>query len=174
MPDTHTLKELEGTPSSTIGTRMFIAEGASSGSLSFVELTSITEIGDLGGDAEDIDVTTLRQTERSYVPGVKDFPSVDVTLLLEDKNVDSSTTPPTLIDNYSILRDAEAKGTVHCVDVLFPNNRGIRFFAKIKTRQNGATVNGALTFVASFYKTGDSQDVDWSETGGVITVTPVE
>ena len=134
MPDSYVLRDTEGTPSSTIGTRIFIAEGSVAGALSFKELPSITEVGELGGDADDIDVTTLKQTERSYVPGVKDFPSVDVTLLMEDKEAGNS-------DNYSALRKAELAGTIHCVDVLFPNKRGVRFFAKIKTKLNGASVN---------------------------------
>lgn len=166
MPDSYVLRNTEGTPSSTIGTRIFIAEGSTVGALSFKELTSITEVGELGGDAEDIDVTTLKQTERSYVPGVKDFPSVDVTLLMEDKETGNA-------DNYSTLRKAELAGTLHCVDVLFPNKRGVRFFAKIKTKLNGASVNDALTFVASFYKKGDSKDVTWAESEGAITVTEV-
>lgn len=160
MAETHTTS-VEGNPSSTIGTRLFISADAQA----FNEVASITSIGELGGDANDIDVTTLRQTERSYVPGVKDFPSVDVTLLLEDKNG--------VTDNYSMLRKAELAGTYYTIDVLFPNKRGIRFLARIKTRLNGAEVDSALTFVASFYKKGDSQDVTWAESGGTITVTPV-
>lgn len=160
MAETHTTS-VEGNPSSTIGTRLFISADAQA----FNEVASITSIGELGGDANDIDVTTLRQTERSYVPGVKDFPSVDVTLLLEDKNG--------VTDNYSMLRKAELAGTYYTIDVLFPNKRGIRFLARIKTRLNGAEVDSALTFVASFYKKGDSQDVTWEESGGTITVTPV-
>lgn len=169
MANTYVKRDVEGTPSSTIGTRIFMAEGLATpeSSLSFKELTSVTEIGDLGGDAEDIDVTTLKQTERSYVPGVKDFPSVDVTLLMEDKETGSA-------DNYSMLRKAELSGSVHTIDVLFPNKRGLRFVAKIKTKLNGASVNDALSFVASFYKKGDSTDVTWAEgEGGAITVTPV-
>lgn len=167
MADTYTVRATDGTPSSTIGTRIFIAEGSASGNLAFKELTSITEVGDLGGDAEDIDVTTLKQKERSYVPGVKDFPSVDVTLLMEDKETGDT-------DNYSVLRAAENGGALHCVDVLFPNNRGVRFYAKIKTRLTGASVNGALTFVASFYKKGDSADVTWTgDDNAAPTVTVV-
>lgn len=167
MADTYPSTErAEGIPSSTIGTRIFIAEGSSTGSLNFTELTSITEVGELGGDAEDIDVTTLKQTERSYVPGVKDFPSVDVTLLMEDKETGNT-------DNYSALRRAELAGTLHCVQVLFPNKRGVQFFAKVKTKLNGASVNDALTFVASFYKKGDSTDVTWTGDGSSLVVTPV-
>lgn len=168
MANTYEPKTIEGTPSSTIGTRIFIASGKATATseLTFNEITSVTEVGDLGGDAEDIDVTTLKQSERSYVPGVKDFPSVDVTLLMEDKETGGT-------DNYSMLRAAEISGEVYTVDVLFPNKRGIRFYAKIKTRLTGASVNGALTFVASFYKTGDSIDVDWTgEINGAPTVTP--
>lgn len=166
MPESHNLAATEGNPSSTIGTRLFIAPGTS-GELAFDEVTSITSIGELGGDANDIDVTTLRQTERSYVPGVKDFPSVDVTLLMEDKATGNA-------DNYSKLRAAEIAGTYYTIDVLFPNKRGVRFVARITTKLDGADVDSALTFVASFYKKGDSQDVTWAEgQGGAITVTVV-
>lgn len=168
MPESHTLATTEGNPSSTIGTRFFIA--APNSGPAFTEITSVTSIGELGGDANDIDVTTLKQTERSYVPGVKDFPSVDVTLLLEDKAFDSST-PPVATDNYSVLRKAELSGDYYTIDVLFPNKRGVRFTARIKTKLNGADVDSALTFVASLYKKGDSKDVTWVESGGVITVT---
>ena len=167
MAETHTLKLVEGNPSSTIGTRMFIAPPVvGGGDMAFAEITSITSIGELGGDANDIDVTTLKQTERSYAPGVKDFPSVDVTLLMEDKEASNA-------DNYSSLRKAELSGDYYTVDVLFPNKRGIRFTARIKTRLNGAEVDSALTFVASFYKKGDSKDVTWEGSGSAITVTEV-
>lgn len=161
--NTYTKRDTEGMPSSTIGTKFFIA-AATTGDLEFKEVTSITTIGELGGDANDIDVTTLKQTERSYVPGVKDFPSVDVTLLMEDKENQNA-------DNYSMLRALELAGTYCTVDVLFPNKRGVRFVARIKTKLNGAEVDSALTFVASFYKKGDSKDLTWVESNGVITVT---
>lgn len=166
MAESHTLATVEGNPSSTIGTRLFIASGTGS-DLSFTEITSITSIGELGGDANDIDVTTLKQKERSYVPGVKDFPSVDVTLLMEDKAQSGNS------DNYSALRAAELAESYYTIDVLFPNKRGVRFVARIKTKLNGADVDSALTFVASFYKKGDSQDVTWAESGGTLTVTVV-
>lgn len=159
----------DGAPSSTVGTRLFIAPPptGTSGSLvyAFKEVTSITSIGELGGDANDIDVTTLKQTERSYTPGVKDFPSVDVNLLMEDKE-------DAYADNYSMLRKAELSGDYYTIDVLFPNKRGVRFSARIKTKLNGAEVDSAVSFVASFYKKGDSEDVTWAENGGTITVTP--
>lgn len=167
MAESHNIATNEGNPSSTIGTRLFIAP-PSSGDLSFAEVTSITSIGELGGDANDIDVTTLRQKERSYAPGVKNFPSVDITLLMEDKAATGNS------DNYSALRVAELSEAYYTIDVLFPNKRGVRFVARIKTKLNGADVDSALTFVASFYKKGDSKDITWSETSGVISVQEVE
>lgn len=55
----------------TIGT--FLMHGTTSGSsTTYTKLCDISSFGDLGGEAERIDVTTLTNKNRAYIAGVQD------------------------------------------------------------------------------------------------------
>lgn len=131
----------EGTITSSIGTTVVI-DGD--------ELTNIQSIGELGGDAADIDVTNLKDKETSLLPGVKAVPSIDIVCF---KEKEAGT------GNYDLMRTLEAAGLAVPVTITFPDSTGVSFNARVITKLGGVAVNGAITFTVSLYKVGDFTDI---------------
>ena len=131
----------EGTVTSSIGTKVTI---------NGVELTNIQSIGEMGGDAADIDVTNLSDTEAAIIPGVKAVPSIDIVCFKEKE----ATT-----GNYAAMRILEAAKAYYPVVITFPDLTGISFTARVATKLGAVGVNGAVTFTVSLYKKGDYTDL---------------
>lgn len=130
----------EGTITSSIGTTVVI-DGD--------ELTNIQSIGELGGDAADIDVTNLSDTETSLLPGVKAVPSIDIVCFKEKEET----------GNYELMRALEISAAPVAVTITFPDSTGVSFNARVTTKLGGVMVNGAITFTVSLYKVGDYTDI---------------
>lgn len=129
----------EGTITSSIGTTVVI-DGD--------ELTNIQSIGELGGDAADIDVTNLKDRETSLLPGVKAVPSIDIVCFKEKEEG----------GNYEWMRTMESDAAPVPVTITFPDSTGVSFNARVKTKLGAVAINGAITFTVSLYKTGDFTD----------------
>lgn len=140
----------EGTITSSIGTKVEINTGTIALPV-WYEVTNVQSIGEMGGDAADIDVTNLKDTETSLLPGVKAIPSIDIVCFKEKENLASG-------GNYAKLRSFETAGTEYPIRITFPDATGVTFNARITTKLGGVSVNGAITFTASFYKKGDYTD----------------
>ena len=142
----------EGTVTSSIGTKVEIETTITDPPVLYqYELTNIQSIGELGGDAADIDVTNLSDSEASLVPGVKAVPSIDIVCFKESENLVGG-------GNYAKLRSLEAANLVYPIKITFPDSTGVKFAARIRTKLGAVAVNGAITFTVSLYKTGDVTD----------------
>ena len=101
---------------------------------------NLQEFPDLGGAAEQVDVTTLADGNYHYINGIKDFGSLEFTFLYDN----SSTT-----SNYRVMRAAEEDGETHQIEIRFPDGTKFAFAGMISTAVTGAGVNAALQFVCT-------------------------
>ena len=104
------------------------------------KVENLQEFPDLGGAAEQVDVSTLADENYKYINGIKDFGTLEFTFLY-DNSANTS--------NYRVLRKAEKDGLVHQCKVKFPDNTEFSFSGQISTAVTGAGVNAALQFVAT-------------------------
>ena len=105
------------------------------------ELPNLQSTPELGGTPEKIDVTTLTDTVRQYINGVKDYGDLEFTFLYDgDKDENESS--------FRLLKGAEGKPDTYTIEL--PDKSSFSFKADVSVRMSAIEVNGALTFIAAF------------------------
>lgn len=57
----------------------YLMKGTGTGTITYAKLVDIKEFPDLGGDPEAVEVTTLSDSMRRYVPGIQDTEALEFT-----------------------------------------------------------------------------------------------
>lgn len=103
----------------------------------FTEIQYLMEIPELGALPEKVDVTTLSDPVKKYVPGIKDYGDLVFKFLYENKDAAS---------NYKIFKTLEDAGKTATFQIKYPDNTLHQFDAIPAVKMDAGTVNGALTF----------------------------
>ena len=112
------------------------------------EIFNLQEIPALGGTSSTVEVTTLADSQRQYIKGIKEFgDSLDFIFLYDNSDATA---------NYRLLRAAEESGEAKGVritlpDAVIPTGHGTQFVfaAQLTASLNEAGVNEALQFTCS-------------------------
>ncbi|MCL6456917.1 MAG: phage tail protein [Gorillibacterium sp.] len=115
-----------------------------SGTSAWARIDHLMSVPDMGGDPEQVEVTTLQDGVKKYISGIKDPGSLDFQFLYDNSTVTS---------NFRILKGLE--GTTHEFKVIFPDTSEWAFSAQASVKMDGAEVNAALTFTVSFMLQSD-------------------
>lgn len=129
---------------SSIGVKMY--KGSSTSKKQLPNLLSTPE---MGGTPEKIDVTTLEDSVKQYINGVKDYGDLEFSFLYDGDKSDSS---------FKTLKGSE--GTPDTYTLELPDGSSFSWTADVSVRMSGIEVNGALTFIASFAM---QSEVDYTE-----------
>ena len=105
-----------------------------SGSESFVELTNLQEIPELGGDAEAIEITTLADAAHMYTDGIKNYGDSLAFKFLYEKA------------QFTTLN-----GLTNTIEwkVELPDGASCTFHGTCSVKLDGVGVNAALTYTLS-------------------------
>lgn len=113
----------------------------------FVDLgADLQEFPNLGGAAEQVEVTTLADGNRRYINGIKDFGSLEFTFLYDGTDVQGS---------YQKLRAIEVAGTNAEWKVTLPDGVEFTFTGQASVAINGGAVNDAITFTLTINLNSD-------------------
>ena len=112
----------------------------------FTELEYLMEVPEFGGAPEKIDVTTLADKVKQYVPGTKDLGDL-VFKFLYDNSSESA--------NYRVLKKMEDDGTAATFKIEYPDGTAHQFDAIPSVKMDAGTLNGALTFSATMVLQSD-------------------
>lgn len=112
----------------------------------FTEIFLLMEIPELGGAPEKIDVTTLSDKTKKYIPGIKDYGDLVFKFLYD--NVDENA-------NYRILKDLDDNGTTATFKIEYPDGTAHQFDAIPSVKLDAGAINGALTFSATMMLQSD-------------------
>lgn len=126
-----TLNKATGT--STVGAKLSIAELTSGTAGAYTEIPGLQEIPELGGDPEQIDVTTLEDTVKRSIPGVQDLGDLAFTFLYDKTN-------------YLALKNGLSTTTTYAWKVTFNDGLEVKFNAIPNIKLSGGGSNAALTF----------------------------
>lgn len=111
-----------------------------------VEIPDLLEVPEMGGDPEQVDVTTLADGVRRYIPGVKDYGDLAFTFLYDNSTATSS---------FRILKGIQADDEVATFTLTYPDGTKHEFDAKVNVKMGSAAVNGALQFTATLFLQSD-------------------
>lgn len=110
------------------------------GNAPFKELDFPQEVPELGGEPEKIDVTTLKDKVKKYIPGVRDLGDLAFKFLYDNATANS---------NYRILRGLQDSKKAATFKVEYPDGTGHQFDAYVNVKMDAAGISAALTFTAS-------------------------
>lgn len=137
-------------PVSTIG--IALKYGTTSSAVT-TQLYSITNVPDMEGAPEQIDVTTLADSSRKYIPGVKandalEFEGIKGKFGAEDAE-DSA-----LVDEFAALK-ALSSSTALYWELSYPDGSKHTWQGYPAARSSGSEVNGAATYVLAITPISD-------------------
>lgn len=112
----------------------------------YTEIANLQECPELGGTAENVEVTTLADGNKKYIKGIKDFGELAFKFLYDNSGAES---------NYRVVRGLEEAGSIVDWKVTFPDNTSFAFSGEVTTAIDSAAVNAALTFTATITLNSD-------------------
>ena len=112
----------------------------------YAVIANLQECPELGGTAENVEVTTLADGNKKYIKGIKDFGDLAFKFLYDNSGAES---------NYRVVRGLEEAGNVVEWKVTFPDNTTFAFSGEVTTAIDSAAVNAALTFTATITLNSD-------------------
>lgn len=123
----------------TIGIKMYKGTGSSK-----TLVPNLQSTPELGGTPEKIDVTTLADSVRHYILGVKDYGDLEFNFLYDGDQTESA---------WKTLKGLESTDTEYSIEL--PDGSSFAFTADVTCRLAAAEVNAAITFIASFAMKSD-------------------
>lgn len=106
-------------------------------SMDGTEIANLQQIPDIGGAADQVDVTTLADGNYMYINGIKNFGTLEFTFLYDNSAATS---------NYRVCRAAEEDGEAHAFVLTLPDETTFTFSGQVSTTISSAGVNAALQF----------------------------
>jgi len=98
------------------------------------------EVPEMGGDPEKVEVTTLKDSVKKYIPGIRDLGDLAFKFLY-DNSTDKS--------NYRTLRALQDSNKVGTFKVTYPDGSAHQFDAYVSVKMDPGAVNAALSFTAN-------------------------
>ena len=124
------------------------------GGTTFVEIPHLMEVPELGSNPEKIDVTTLGDTSKRYIPGIKDYGDL-VFKFLYESGADK---------NYCILKDLDDDVKTAAFAIVYPDKTVHEFRAIPSVKMDAGSLNGALTFSVTMLLQSDIDMVTLGDT----------
>ena len=112
----------------------------------FTEIPHLMEVPEFGGTPEKIDVTTLSDTSKKYIPGIKDYGDLVFKFLYDNAEANS---------NYRVLRGIDDSGKTATFKLEYPDGTAHQFDAVPSVKLDAGAINGALTFSATMILQSD-------------------
>lgn len=115
----------------------------------YTPLALLMEVPEMGGDVDKVEVTTLGDSCKKYINGLKDFGDLQFKFLYDAGETNSS---------FEALKGIEKAGTLGKYKVTYPDGTYCTFDAYVSVKVDSASVGAAMTFTASFAL---QTDLEW-------------
>ena len=112
----------------------------------FTEIKGLQAVPEIGGDPEQVDVTTLADSNKKYISGIQDMDSLEFTFLY-DKTV------------FTKLKAVQTSGKEAKFELEYPDGAKCSFTGGVTVKMGSGEVNGAYQFTLSVTV---SEGPDWA------------
>ncbi|MDT2531832.1 phage tail tube protein [Enterococcus raffinosus] len=102
----------------------------------FTEIEGLQAVPEIGGDPEQVDVTTLKDANKKYISGIQDMDSLEFTFLY-DKAV------------FTKLKAVQTSGKEAQFELSYPDGAECTFTGGVTVKMGSGEVNGAYQFTLS-------------------------
>ena len=108
------------------------------------------------GAPDKIETTTMKNTSRTYIPGLKDPGDMAFNFLYSGMGEGS---------NYATLKAAQDSGATRFFQLVFPDKSGFAWEGKVSLSVPGKGIGEALQFTANITPTSEIEEIDVSSAG---------
>ncbi|SEU02381.1 Phage tail tube protein, TTP [Enterococcus malodoratus] len=119
----------------TKDTKLSMKQGTGE-SATFKEIEGLQAVPEIGGDPEQVDITTLKDANKKYISGIQDMDSLEFTFLY-DKTV------------FSGLKAVQTSGKEAQFELEYPDGAVCSFTGGVTVKMGSGEVNGAYQFTLS-------------------------
>jgi hypothetical protein len=99
----------------------------------YKDLPGLQSVPEIGGDPEQVDVTTLADSNKKYIAGIQDMDSLEFTFLYDNTT-------------FKELKALQLAGTEGDFKITYPDGSTCTFKGGVTVKMGGAEVNGAFQF----------------------------
>lgn len=131
---------------SSIGT--VFKMGATTAAMTEVE--DLQDFPDMMGTPDTIETTTMKDTQRRYLPGLKDPGDMAFTFLFSGMATGT---------NWAKLQTAQSAGTTQYFSIVFPGGSGFTWQGKVNLSMPGKGIGEALQFTANITPVGEIEPI---------------
>lgn len=104
------------------------------------EILNLLEIPELGGKVDKVETTTLADSAKKYIAGIKDYGDLEFKFIYDNSTATS---------NYRVLKAMETAGTINEFVITFPDLTKFTFSGTVMTSIDSAKVGDVLQFSMS-------------------------
>ena len=115
-----------------------------------VALNNVTNIGDIGGEPNQLETTNMKSKVQTFVPGVQQTNAWEITCNYDNSSADS---------DYRKMKALETAGNAVPVEVTFPDGTKFASKGRVSVRLPAVGVNAVPTMIVSV-----SLEEDWTVT----------
>lgn len=99
----------------------------------FKDLEGLQSVPEIGGDPEQVDVTTLVDATKKYIAGIQDMDSLEFTFLYDNAV-------------FKELKAVQTSGKEADFKITYPDGSTCTFKGGVTIKMGGAEINGAFQF----------------------------
>lgn len=107
--------------------------GMKSTGTTYEDLAGLQAVPEIGGDPEQVDITTLADATKKYIAGIQDMDSLEFTFLYDNAI-------------FKKLKAIQTSGKEVDFQITYPDGSTCTFKGGITVKMGGAEVNGAFQF----------------------------
>lgn len=113
------------------------------------KLYGLSEVPDIGGDPEKIEVTNLEDSNVRYINGIEDFGDLEFTFFYNKESSADAEGSAQVKESYSVLRSYQVAGKSLYYRLIYPDGTGHQWHGSVNVKRTGVAVNEALGFTLS-------------------------
>ena len=106
------------------------------GGSTFAEIKGLQAVPEIGGDPEQVDVTTLADSNKKYISGIQDMDSLEFTILYDKAE-------------FTKLKAIQTSGKEASFELEYPDGAKCTFTGGVTVKMGAGEVNGAYQFTLS-------------------------
>lgn len=141
------------------GIKLEVSEELTASPAKWRNLYGLSEVPDMGGEKEKIEVTNLADSNKRYINGISDFGDLEFRFFYNKEETPDDDESEQVMESYSVMRAYELANTELSFRLVYPDNTAHQWTGFAAARRNSAAVNAALEFTLSVTVSSEMKDV---------------
>lgn len=147
----------------SLGIKLEVSEDLTASPTKWRNLYGLSEVPDMGGEKEKVDVTNLADKNKRYIDGITDFGDLEFKFFYNKEETPDEAESEQIRESYSVLRAYEVAKKTLSFRLTYPDSTGHQWQGTASVRRNSAGVNAALEFTLISTVSSEMTDVTVTE-----------